>query len=93
MIIKRWQPSWQLIKRDRRLSVDFSATGRSHEHSINCNSKSFKVQYEKIFILLAVSFFSITIFSQDLKKFKLYKPEENAEQEITEADKASQSGR
>lgn len=39
---------------------------------------------KKSFILLTVLFFAIVTFSQDLKTFKLYKPEENAEQKIME---------
>jgi len=40
---------------------------------------------KKTFILLTVLLFTTITFSQDLKTFKLYKPEENAEQKILEA--------
>ena len=40
---------------------------------------------KKLFFFLTVFFFAATTFSQDLKTFKLYKPEENAEQKISEA--------
>lgn len=46
---------------------------------------------KKSFILLIVLFFTITTFSQDLKTFKLYNPEENAEQKILEAVKQAKA--
>ena len=46
---------------------------------------------KKLFIFLTVFFFAVTTFSQDLKTFKLYKPEENAEQKISDAVKQAKS--
>ena len=46
---------------------------------------------KKLFVLLAILFFAATIFSQDLKTFKLYKPEENAEQQVFEAVKQAKA--
>jgi thioredoxin-related protein len=40
---------------------------------------------KKLISLLTVLIFSASLFSQDLKTFKLYKPGEDAEQEIAEA--------
>lgn len=46
---------------------------------------------KKLFIFLTVFFFAATTFSQDLKTFKLYKPEENAEQKISDAVKQAKA--
>ena len=48
---------------------------------------------KKSIILLPVLLFVTAAFSQDLKTFKLYKPEENAEQKNYGSGRASQSGR
>ena len=46
---------------------------------------------KKLIILSAVILFGILSFSQDMKNFKLYKPEENAEQKISEAVKQAKA--
>jgi thioredoxin-related protein len=42
---------------------------------------------KKVLLLCAVLMFSIVMFSQDMAKFKLYHPDEKAEQEIAKAVK------
>lgn len=44
-----------------------------------------------ILVISAAFFFSFQSFSQDLKTFKLYKPEENAEQQLNEAVKKAKT--
>jgi thioredoxin-related protein len=44
-----------------------------------------------ILVISAAFFFSFHSFSQDLKTFKLYKPEENAEQQLNEAVKKAKT--
>jgi thioredoxin-related protein len=41
----------------------------------------------KLFLIVFILFFSIPVFSQDLSKFHLYNPEENAKKEIASAIK------
>jgi thioredoxin-related protein len=49
---------------------------------------------KKLIVLAAFLFAGATVFSQDMKNFKLYKPEENAEQAIADAVKlAKEKGR
>lgn len=45
----------------------------------------------KSFTLIAAFLFTAMAFSQDLKTFKLYKPDENAEQKISEAVKKAKA--
>ena len=42
---------------------------------------------KKVIVMLAMLLIAAFVFSQDLAKFKLYKPEEKAEQEIGKAVK------
>ena len=42
---------------------------------------------KKIIVFIAIVSWSTVMFSQDMAKFKLYKPEENAEQEIERSTK------
>ncbi len=44
-----------------------------------------KIKMKKILVLLFAFLFVLISFSQDMKKFNLYKPEENARQKIEEA--------
>src|SRR5215468_10547511 len=46
---------------------------------------------KKIFILSIILMSSVMMFSQDMKNFKLYKPEENAEQGIADAVKKAKA--
>src|SRR6188508_892576 len=49
---------------------------------------------QRIFLLYFFLFFSFTVFSQDMKKFNLYKPDEKAETEIANAvGEAKRSGK
>ena len=46
---------------------------------------------KKYFILLSLMLSSVMVFSQDMTKFNLYKPEDKAEQEITSAVKEAKA--
>ena len=48
---------------------------------------------KKLFCCTAILFSALSAFSQDMTKFKLYKPEENAEKEIAEAVKEAKEQR